>query len=389
MARTLLGASMSSSNFRPQTFNAKRKRFPLNLHIELTTVSSLKIVFASLSRHQIREVQEWVKAIDFGCDIVGQLPLEVSEKIAWYLPLHDIVAAQHVSHKWSRIFTTPHTLKPLLQDWYDDASSTAVSSLKTEQVDAYRTGSAFSFRGGKWDLLSDYDYTANTDSVAYANGILAWIDQSAEHVFVRQLETGREQQIPLNDEGHKLKHVAVSFPYVAATNRFSYCHIWDLNTAKSHCFWISSPNTSIQAVAMFGNIFVEQRNPRSRRVMPAKFVIWEFESLPVSSRCFSIDLHKDSYHWSPATKLMFQHAGKYLVMFEYLRDPTSNSFYFTRIGINGQVQSKGQLFVDKPPYTESPLAYGAFTTARPLWTCVRSFGYMMRVLPFHRLPRPS
>ena len=86
-----------------------------------------------------------MKAIDFGCDIVGvgQLPLEISEKIAWYLPLHDIVAAQRVSRKWSRIFTTPHTLKPLLQEWYDDASSTAVSSLKTEQVDAYRTGSAF------------------------------------------------------------------------------------------------------------------------------------------------------------------------------------------------------------------------------------------------------
>lgn len=316
-------------------------------------------------------MQEWVRAIDFGCDIVGQLPLEIGEKIAWYLPLHDIVAAQRVSHKWSRIFTTSHTLKPLLRDWYDDASSTAVSALKTEQVDAYRTGSAFSFRGGKWDILNPtYGYM---DSVAYADGVLAWIDKSAKHVFVRQLETGREQQISLKDKGHTLKHVAVSASYVAATGRFSESHIWDLNTAKS--LWDTSHNTCIDAVALFGDIFVEQRNPRfSHSVMPAEFTIWEFESLPVSSRCFSIDLHKDSRDRSPATKLMFQHTGKFLVIFEHLRNSTGDSFYSTRVGITGQVQSTCQLFVEKPPYTarpgaydySAPPAYGAFTTASAL-----------------------
>ena len=59
-------------------------------------------------------------------------------------------------------------------------------------------------------------------------------------------------------------------------------------------------------------------------------------------------------------------------MFEYLWDSTGDSFYFTRIGINGQVQSKGQLFVKKPPYMappetiSAPLLYGAFTTASTL-----------------------
>ena len=44
-------------------------------------------------------------------------------------------------------------------------STTTASCLKAEQVDAYRTGRAFSFRSGKWGPVTDLN-----GEVAYADG---------------------------------------------------------------------------------------------------------------------------------------------------------------------------------------------------------------------------
>ena len=97
-----------------------------------------------------------IDAVTFHCDLVGQLPVEITAMILQYLPLHQVFQAQRVSRKWRIILSSAQMVDNLLHAWYpgpsaplsipDHLSESAVASIKAEHVDAYRTGNPFSMR---------------------------------------------------------------------------------------------------------------------------------------------------------------------------------------------------------------------------------------------------
>ena len=308
--------------------------------------------------------------MDSRFDIVGQLPLEISQEVAQYLPLHENVAAQRVSRRWLRIFT--ETLKPLLQGWYGDQNSnnphalripeglsdTAITSLRAEQVDAYRTGRAFSFRSEKWHLLSVRFIIRN---VAYADGVLAWIDANRRHVSLWYLETGHQQQLDSQDI---LEYIMLSTSLVAATSKSNRCYIWDRDTTQRYSFPIATSSVKVLAATIFGKIVVIQHEPvdSSYSASSAELTIWRLDGATVTSSDCSVSLHEASHdhwatydsqytHWaayrSPHTpKVMFHHSGKAIILFKCDESPDGDTFYFTRLGINGQIQDEGRLVVE-------------------------------------------
>ena len=325
-----------------------------------------------------------METTDFHGDIISHLPIEISESIARYLPLHDVVTAQRVSHKWSLIFTRPHILTPLLRGWYDDIdqhnarvaripeglSTTAVSCLKTEQVDAYRTGRAFSFRSGEWgpvrDLIRD---------VAYAEGVLAWLGESAQYLSLLHLETGREQQFYTGQEERdifgKTNYVTLSRSLVAVTLGKSDCTIWDLDTERRHAFSID--RCRILALAIFGKTVVAQHEPDSLPglgLIKVDFTIWNFETSSVSSCDWAICLYERTIQgfWdSQMTKSMFHHTGQAIVLFDYQVNQKVHTFSFTRVDMDGKVQHEGSLAVGVEilPHTTDQY-WELFTTATTL-----------------------
>ena len=109
-----------------------------------------------------------IDQVSFYCDIVANLPVEITALILQYLPLYQVFQAQRVSQKWRLILSSAQMVDSLLHPWYSGSSASlfipdnlpesTVASIKAEHVDAYRTGNPFS--------LSFYD--ASCFRVAYA-----------------------------------------------------------------------------------------------------------------------------------------------------------------------------------------------------------------------------
>ena len=80
------------------------------------------------------------------------------------------------------MLSAPQTVGHLLRFWYPEAEAnlevpeglpaSAVSSLRAEHVDAYRSGNAFSVLVNVWNFPTRPSPAAK---VAYANGYVAWI----------------------------------------------------------------------------------------------------------------------------------------------------------------------------------------------------------------------
>ena len=70
-------------------------------------------------------------------------------------------------------------------------SASSIVSLKAEHIDAYRTGHAFKYATHQWDCFQEGIW--NWNLMAYANGIMAWVDRKDGHVVKSlDLKTGQE-----------------------------------------------------------------------------------------------------------------------------------------------------------------------------------------------------
>ena len=137
-----------------------------------------------MTHQQIRELRSAIEEVDLYCDVIAELPLEISQMILQYLPIHQTFQARRVSSKWRQILSSAQTVGPLLQYWLpkgdvglglripEGVSSESIASLKAEHVDAYRTGHAFTYASHEWDCFT-YDFAPG--HVAYAEGFMAWV----------------------------------------------------------------------------------------------------------------------------------------------------------------------------------------------------------------------
>lgn len=147
---------------------------------------SLRRLFVTLSPHELREFRSWIDQVDFSNDILSNLPLEIAHQVLGYLPLHQCFRIRRVSKKWFSMLSAPQTVEHLLRFWYSKAeaklevpkglTASAVSSSRAAQVDAYRSGSAFSrmkvdFRTTGYSST----YPSSITKIAYADGYIAWI----------------------------------------------------------------------------------------------------------------------------------------------------------------------------------------------------------------------
>lgn len=164
---------------------AKSKFSSSKWTIDTDSALSLQSLYVSLSHHELREFRRWIDQVDFRYDLLSNLPLEVTQQILGYLPLHECFRMRRVSKEWSRRLSAPQTLEHLLRSWYSGAeakveipnglTASAVLASRAEQVDAYRSGKAFSMNNATWSFPN---LDSTTRKIAYANGYIAWIESS-------------------------------------------------------------------------------------------------------------------------------------------------------------------------------------------------------------------
>lgn len=123
--------------------------------------------------------------------------------IVQHLPLYQVFQARRVSSKWRQILSLPQTVEPLLRSRFptptaetalhipEGLSADSVVSLKAEHIDACRTGHAFSYARHVWDCFPHG--LGNRRQLAYANGVMAWVDTTDGHIVkLLDLKTGQQ-----------------------------------------------------------------------------------------------------------------------------------------------------------------------------------------------------
>lgn len=160
--------------------------------ISADQVHRLKALVEALTHDQIRALRLSLEKINLHCDIIADLPLEISQIIVQHLPLYQVFQARRVSSRWRQVLSSPQTVEPLLRCRFPTLtadtslhipkclSANSIVSLKAEHIDAYRTGHAFSYARYQWDCFKDDDWDCNP--MAYADGILAWVDTDDGHL---------------------------------------------------------------------------------------------------------------------------------------------------------------------------------------------------------------
>lgn len=300
-----------------------------------------------------------MEASCFNGDVVGKLPLELSQMIAQYVPLRENFVAQRVSHQWSHIFTSPQTLQPLMQHWYGDNVTTwdqtlrmpyellsiAKTALLAEHMEAYRTGKAFSYRTGKWNV---HPLNRAITHVAYADGVLAWIDTRAGRCCSLHIESGLERHSgPFLDVA---KHIAVSASVIAFTTLSDQCYVWELANTE---VYLLPPVTHVVAFAVFNNTIAIVHVLNWLEFSPQlKLTIWDTKDQ--KSRSYTLSWHSRMEAVSYNPRVAFSHDGKTIVFFEYETSSRQNLFYFTCVGVDGKFQKESLLAVPHSDVFRNP-----------------------------------
>ena len=245
------------------------------------------------------------------------------------------------------MLSAPQTVRFLLRFWYPKneaysqlavpvvLSPSAASSSIAEHVDAYRSGSAFSKLKGSWSLASQRSISAH---VAYANGVLAWIDHTNDKIKIRHIISGLRKHWVLAD-GEIWSHISMSASVLAAVTNAGICHV--LNMADDQVQKFPLISIGVQGLTVSGNTVAILYDVAPSEDMQVEMSIWTpGRQNPVQCRVKS--------HGSPSgetsrhdRKIMIGTRKDCLVLFE--RCIELRRFYFTRFGLDGQLQAQGSL----------------------------------------------
>lgn len=320
---------------------------------------ALNALVKVLTFQQIRELRSTIEEVDFHCDIIAKLPLEISQLILQYLPLYQIFWARRVSPKWKQILSSAHIENLLLQDWYpkrdvDQSLQTptglpaeSVASLKAEHIDAYRTGHAFSYARHEWDCFAR---GLDRDLVAYADGVMAWVDTTGSH-FVKLLDfkTGEKWSF-MPEARNNVYAIAMSSSMVAALG-LARCDVWTFRTGDHYSLRFPSARSEIAVSGeSLAIVHVAWLDRASRR---AEVVTWRLRDQKTSS--FSIIISPKERGHRCMFKMMLDNKGESLLLFDLLliepvhstyQDDESAHFFYIRTSLNGDVLTQG--IIDAP-----------------------------------------
>ena len=79
---------------------------------------SLQDLVQNLSHQQVRDLRDLIEDVNFHCDIVGKLPLEICLSIFQHLELYQTFQAQLVSRRWAEILTSRPVVDSVMKSWY-------------------------------------------------------------------------------------------------------------------------------------------------------------------------------------------------------------------------------------------------------------------------------
>lgn len=323
---------------------------------------ALKALVKTLTHQQIRELRITAEEVDLRCDIIAELPLELSQVILQYLPLYQAFQARRVSSKWKQILSSPQTVEYLLRHWFpapaaDTAlhiphglSESSILSLKAEHIDAYRTGHAFTYASRKLNCFPDNsDPRTVADLVAYADGIMAWAD-TTDSGFVKSLDlrTGQEWSF-LPEARTRVNAIAVSSSMIAALGS-GRCHVWKFRAGDQYCLRL--PSNKGQEIAVSGETLVIVTKLWETTIVEASFCVevttWTLKDQRTSSFCVALPPKKRGYTFD--FKNMLDNTGESLLLFEgvYIPDhqhDKATHFHYIRTSLNGDVLTQGVLEV--------------------------------------------
>lgn len=244
------------------------------------------------------------------------------------------------------MLSAPQTVEHLLRFWYPngeasaqlagtgDVSLSAVSSSIAEHMDAYRRGSPFSMAKRSWSLANRKLIRAH---VAFANGILAWIDIDGR-INIYHIMSGRQRSL-VAFSGETFSNISISVSMLAAVTNAGICYVLTMSDDKLQTFQLTS--TPVQSITVIGDTIAILYHPSPSESKQVDMIIWTLHSERQVQ--FRAELHgapseETSQH---DRKIMIGAKRDYLDLFE--RCIELRRFYFTRFSFDGQILAHGSL----------------------------------------------
>lgn len=298
-----------------------------------------------LSHQEIRDVQTFVKDIQYSTDIFTRLPLEISEIIAQHLGLTQATRARRVSKGWLHILTSSQMSRCLLRPWHtpdkcslrvpDGFSQGAIWSLKAEHMNAYRSGIAFDQKTVPLPL-------SRTDSifkrVAYSNGKVAWVADNTADIHVLSLENGCGYST-IKGDGRILSHLALSGSMMVVATLTGECRI--TNFAKNVGHWVHLGRGKVEEMVVAKETLGVLHRPLRSSILQASVTTWTLGG--TTPLHFTSSLHRSRKQAlrSCDLKIMLDQSGTFVVLFERMTE--AEIVYFTRFSLGGQILAEGAL----------------------------------------------
>ena len=296
----------------------------------------------------------------FHYDIIAELPLEISQKILSYLPLVQCFRAQRVSRRWHKLLSSPQTIDSLLRWWYpgpetdlcipNDLSVEETMNLKAEHIDAFRTGHPFS--KSTVNGVSDYLHAPLITRIAYARGILAWInpdpsDRITRSIEILDLETHLRRHFIAEDRT-SFHTIAMSPSIIAALDLAGRCHVWDLDHSNKE-YLLRLPSAGYDRMEASGPALAIASSGQDT---DEKIQVFTWSLQTKKTKSFPIPLHPVQSGLSREWKIVLDSKGESLFLFQWIvskRYGASDSqrnlyddFYFTRTSLDGQICAQGR-----------------------------------------------
>ena len=343
----------------------------------------LNALVKTLTLQQVRELRLSLDEVDLHCDIIVELPLEISQMILRQLSLYQIFEARRVSSKWKQVLSSPQTVEPLLRTWFpapiadtalhipDGLSESSILSLKAEHIDAYRTGHAFSHMTYSWSCFLD---GLSLDLVAYADGTMAWVDTTDSHsVNLLDLKTG-EQHLFLPDSRARIMAIATSSSMVAALG-WGRCDVWTPGAGDHYSLIL--PSATVSKVIVLGeSLAIFHALPRWQdSTTCVEVVTWTLRDQKTSS--FSVALSPRKDQLLSTVRMMVDDKGESLLFFQHVyKHVITPHVHYIRTSLDGDVLTREVIEIpntkDYEDYSEVHTAPKEINGHAVIWQFVKN-----------------
>ena len=249
-------------------------------------------------------------------------------------------------------------------------------SLKAGHVDAFRTGNPYK----KITLLSVPDDlpAPSHDGIAYAHGVLAWINRDPSDLIARSIGTldfkTHLRKNFIAEDRTSFHTVAMSSSIIAALDHAGRCHVWDISH-PNRGYLLQLPSAGYDKMEASGPALAIASSSQNTE---GKIEILTWSSRSLRTQSFLLPLHPVQPGLDDEWKMMLDPKGESLCLFQKIvskRNSASDSqpnqhadFYFTRTSLDGQIcaQGRSECLLSIPGFTANYLGADLSNKIRPV-----------------------